>query len=132
MMAAPFVWAAFLLVLHLMPVHLSDDSSFRFPHSDKVVHYCMFVGLCALIVRFYQTRSHQFVLPLKTTLIAIIIAASYGVLMELAQKWAPEQREADLFDWFADVLGACTGALVALKIRGRWIARLTKDSVLFK
>jgi VanZ family protein len=119
---APLCWAVFLCWLHLIKVSVTLDSSFRFPHADKLVHACMFLGQAALITRYFQVRYALFILPKKRQFFIWLITISFGAVLEWSQQYAPSQRSTDWYDWMADCFGAALGIWLALRIKGTWIS----------
>lgn len=113
-MAAPFIWAAFVFLLHVMPVSLDRDSSLRIPHADKVVHFAMFAGLSFLLIRSFQVKINT-AISYKTVIAVVIACACYGGILEFLQALTPAKRDSDIFDWFADLVGVGAGTFVAWK-----------------
>lgn len=116
------LWApvgAFMALLQI----LSSQSSL--PASglvwDKLLHtaaYCAFGVLC---LRAF----HGGVTPLRPTpaALAMLLTLGYAVLDELHQARVPG-RDASLFDWIADAVGAASACLVvAFVIRARAVIR---------
>ena len=83
------------------------------PPLDKVAHAVSF-GVLALLFYFATRRA----------LLSILLASLYGVTDEFHQSLVPG-RDADLFDWMADTLGAAL-AISALLFLKRWRPRWTK------
>ena len=85
------------------------------PPFDKVVHAASF-GLLALF--FYFATGRAF--------LSVLLASLYGVSDEIHQSFVPG-RDADLFDWVADTLGATLAvslALFSLRLRSRQVKKL--------
>ncbi len=96
-------WAALLFGLSSLPAGSTPTSPFSFPGDDKVVHAALYAVLGALLR-----------VALGRTGPAIALAAAYGVTDEVHQAFVPG-RDADLFDWIADVVGAVVGAASAAR-----------------
>lgn len=96
-------WAALLFGLSSLPAGSTPTSPFSFPGDDKVVHAALYAVLGALLR-----------VALGRTGPAIALAAAYGVTDEVHQAFVPG-RDADVFDWIADVVGAVVGALSAAR-----------------
>lgn len=111
--AASFIWAAIVFYLHVVRVKLPEDEPlFRIPHADKFVHFTMFVVMAFILARTVEVqKQHR---PKLSQLFIIVIAcAGYGALLEYLQGVMPNQRDSDVLDWIADLLGSITGVLVA-------------------
>ena len=72
------------------------------PPFDKVVHAGSF-GILALLLYLATGRP----------LLAVLLASLYGISDEFHQSFVPG-RDADLFDWVADTLGAALAVSTAL------------------
>lgn len=96
-------WAALLFGLSSLPAGSTPTSPFSFPGDDKVVHAALYAVLGALLR-----------VALGRTGPAIALAAAYGATDEVHQAFVPG-RDADLFDWIADVVGAVVGAVSAAR-----------------
>jgi VanZ family protein len=100
---------------------------------DKLLHasaYCTFGVLC---LRAF----HRGVTPLRLTpsILAMLLTLGYAVLDELHQSRVPG-RDASLFDWIADAVGAASACLVvafavgargAIRSRGARRRRLPRN-----
>ncbi len=96
-------WAALLFGLSSLPAGRAPSSPLSFPGDDKVVHAALY-GVLGGLLRVALGRSGP----------AIALAAAYGVSDELHQSFVPG-RDADAFDWLADVAGAALGAALAAR-----------------
>jgi VanZ family protein len=85
--------------------------------SDKALHGILYAGLSALVVRALAGRMLGPV-TLGVAALATAISALYGVTDELHQYFVP-QRQTDIWDLVADVIGAAVAAL-ALYVAGRF------------
>lgn len=116
---APKLWL-FLFVLWLSALCVASSlhtglpvQSPKIPHFDKFLHYAYF--LCGSMV--FNTwlllklgrESSSFV----RHLIIIILFGIFGATDEYRQTFTPGRSGNDLYDWFADILGACTGLFFA-------------------
>ena len=87
------------------------------PPLDKVAHALSF-GILALL----------FYLATGRALLSVLLASLYGVTDEFHQSLVPG-RDADLFDWLADTLGAALAVSAVLALtrwRPRWTRRWTE------
>jgi VanZ family protein len=100
-------WAALLFWLSSLPGGTAPVSPFPFPGDDKVVHAGAYAVLGGLL-RVAIGRTGP----------AIALAAAYGASDEFHQAFVPG-RDADVFDWFADVAGAVLGAALAARATRR-------------
>lgn len=80
------------------------------PGMDKLVHFAAYAVLALALALWPKTKTwlqH----PLRTAFIIIAIASVYGGVDELHQSYVPG-RDASMYDWLADTLGAGFGVLV--------------------
>ncbi|MFN2321742.1 MAG: VanZ family protein [Trueperaceae bacterium] len=103
-------WAALLFGLSSLPAGATPTSPISFPGDDKVVHAALYAVLGGLL-RVAVGRTGP----------AIALAAAYGATDEAHQAFVPG-RDADAFDWFADVAGAALGAALAARAWRTWRA----------
>jgi VanZ family protein len=75
---------------------------------DKLVHWAAYTGLGVLLMVVVQSRCG---LNLRRYAVVFLIAGGYGAIDELAQLPIPG-RNADLHDWFADLLGVASGLII--------------------
>jgi VanZ family protein len=75
--------------------------------SDKTGHSAAYLGLAVLSLRAVAGGLPRRV-GLRAALLALAIAAGYGVTDEFHQLFVPG-RSGDLMDWYADVSGAAIG-----------------------
>jgi VanZ family protein len=88
----------------------APESMPRFFLSDKLMHviaYGILAALCYRALRRASAMKYQSVLVL--TLTAAFLSALYGASDEWHQSFVVS-RQADLFDFFADVIGSGLGA----------------------
>ncbi len=103
-----------VIVLYLSLAHFKTDGlpKFRFPHLDKIVHFAMY-----FIYTFFLLLESKHYNKLKTKIIIVLYAISFGILMELLQDRLFEYRSGDIYDAIFNSLGAITMAVIFSKIR---------------
>ncbi len=108
-----------LVALIIMYLSLANAKTFNnvpfinIPYFDKVIHFCMFFGLTAVL--FFENRK-----SLKSTgslLLVAFISFLYGVLMEILQTTLTLTRTGDVFDALADLTGVITLLLLWIWIK---------------
>lgn len=89
----------------------------KIPHIDKVVHFLMFFGLSWAFsfdyTRIHIDRKHN---DYRMILISLLPAVLFGGITEIIQGVYIEGRSGDIFDFFADILGAVSGTFIFLKL----------------
>ena len=94
----PLILAAVIVVASSQgevatPVH--------FDGMDKVIHFLVYGALATLVLRVPWVARHPW-----RVFLAIAAASLFGASDEWHQSFTPG-RQADVFDWLADTLGAC-------------------------
>ena len=73
-------------------------------NSDKFIHCAAYAVLAALLLLLRATRG---IFPWTSVIGRWIVVAAYGAFDELTQMFV--NRTTDLYDWYADVIGAAIG-----------------------
>lgn len=90
---------------------LSISKVISFPCLDKFLHACAF-GSLAFTLSYWFSADKWLRKPLKYFAIVCCVIACYGITDEMHQVFVPG-RDASVYDWFAD----CVGAILALLLR---------------
>ena len=99
---APYIfWGLIALVTKLLLMEYSGSLP-SFPHSDKVIHACLFAMLTLAGYLAYANYSKW----LYTNLII------YGAITEIMQQMFTATRFASVYDWLADVIGVLLAVFV--------------------
>ena len=92
-----------------------DTSGVEIPYMDKLVHICMYGGLC-LVIWFEYLRKHR-TLSFKRMLIGGIISpALMSGCIELLQEHCTENRGGDWADLIANIIGIISAAIIGFYI----------------
>jgi len=79
---------------------------------DKLQHLLAF-GVLAVVAGFWVQPAFWRRRPVLSALIIIAAASGYGAVDEAHQFFVPG-RDCNVWDWIADTLGACLGALAVM------------------
>ncbi len=101
-------WTSLVTYLSLATVDTSIGSSIHINNKDKIVHFVFYFLLSVLWI-FYLSRNQ---LHYKISLIIMLAAIVYGLIMEVFQGVFTATRTTDLFDVFANSFGAISGWLL--------------------
>jgi VanZ family protein len=116
-------WTIFIFILLSLPGKmLPNENHFSLPQLDKLVHIVLFGSFVFLWSFYYSTKRKNSNLNRKYLTITII-ACFYGYAMELVQKYFVPNRDYDINDIAADVIGAIIGFVVV-----RAVVRRSKTS----
>jgi VanZ family protein len=101
-------WLAIFVGTHIPRV----PQGLKLPGGDKGQHLVAYAGL-AFLIAFRQSFGNS--LGWKRAAAVFFVVALYGAFDEVSQ--IPVGRDADVYDWFADLAGAVIGLtlLAALK-----------------
>ncbi len=108
------MWAAFILILCLIPG--SDLPGIVIPHFDKIVHFTFYFILAILMYLGWKRQSRFASLHLHSALKIIMIAAVYGLLIEVLQGTLTADRQFDLLDALTNTGGAVAACLISVKL----------------
>jgi VanZ family protein len=100
----PSIWLGLIVFASLTPSAKIPNITL-FPHADKVIHFCMYLGLSFLLIPPLTIRKnykHSFIF-------SFMISVLIGFLMEYFQYLFAMGRSAELFDFFANMLGTIAG-----------------------
>ena len=112
-----FIWAAFILLLSVLPGGaIGFPAILNFIPVDKLVHlfiYCVFVFI--MMVGFKKQYSVTWLRYYSATS-AILIAISYGILMELLQGFVIMDRNLEFYDIIASSVGSLLGYWLFIQV----------------
>lgn len=115
-----------LIILYLccfIPVNDIPEVSFDFfIPMDKIVHFCMYLGLSGATAINYIHGEKGQVNMITMIVTAFLLPILYGGFIEILQHYFFAPRSGDWFDFLADLLGS----LVALPIALVYINYLNK------
>ena len=104
----PFIiWLLVIFILLTLPQRDFDGVDMQIPFQDKFVHMGLFGGLVFFFGLAYRKIPFAFS---KTKLVfMVLIATSYGIIMEFVQKYCSRSRSFSYDDMLADAIGAIFG-----------------------
>jgi VanZ family protein len=89
---------------------ISNPPAIATAPSDKALHFLLYSGLGALVVRALAGGFGRPV-TLRTVVLAVLVSALYGATDEVHQHFVPP-RQMEALDLAADSIGAAASALV--------------------
>ena len=111
----PLTWLVIAAILYLSFFKPPQTDMNEIPGIDKLVHICMYGGLCFLIwVEFL--RSHRTIQRRKMFIGAILLPILFSGTIELMQSYCTEHRGGDWLDLAANTTGVLLAALVGNSI----------------
>ena len=90
------------------------------PGLDKLVHTCMYGGLC-LVIWFEYLRSHRSINFIKVCIWGIFAPILMSGIIELLQANCTESRSGECLDFYANSLGAVLAAIIGFNILRPWL-----------
>lgn len=106
-----------LIILYLccyIPTKDIPEVSFDFfIPMDKIVHFCMYLGLSGATAINYLHGERGLVCNYKLLITAFLLPILYGGFIELLQHYYFPPRAGDWFDFLADALGTLAALPVA-------------------
>ena len=85
------------------------------PGIDKLVHTCMYGGLCFILWIEYL-RTHRTIHWVKMFIGGILLPITLSGIIELLQAYCTENRGGEWLDFCANTTGVCLAALVGYYI----------------
>ena len=117
-------WTLLIFVMLTIPGKmLPDENQLTIPNLDKGVHIILF-GCFVFLWSFYIASRKDITNQLNRKLFRIfIIACFFGIAMEYVQKYLIPNRDFDIYDIAADIIGAAVGYLIVRLI----VSRIVKN-----
>lgn len=104
-------WIILILILCTLPGDDIPSNSFLSQiHFDKIVHFGLFGGI--VLFMSLGVYWHYKQISSRTLWLFVVLAAVYGFIIELIQKYWAIGRSFDGYDILADTLGAIAGVFV--------------------
>lgn len=86
---------------------------------DKIAHAAIFAIFVVILMVGFNRQSTSFALRRRATIVALIIAISYGAVLEGIQGMVFVQRTTDIIDLLANITGAFVGIVIFRIIYGK-------------
>ena len=99
------IWTVLITVASL--VSSSAIPKVNLLWNDKIVHFLFYF----FFVVFWSIALHKNFYSKKYSFIIVVFAIVYGIIIEVLQELLTTTREPDLYDVFANALGAIIGYL---------------------
>lgn len=107
----PLTWTTIGVIIYLSFFKPPTTDMNQIPGIDKLVHTCMYGGLCFLIWCEYL-RIHRNIDRKRMLVGGIILPIALSGIIELLQSYCTEHRGGDWLDFAANSLGVLLAALV--------------------
>ena len=107
----PMTWLVIAAILYLSFFKPPQTDMEEIPGIDKLVHICMYGGLCFLIWVEYL-RAHQAIHRRKIAIGCFVLPILFSGFIELMQSYCTEHRGGDWLDLAANTTGVILAALV--------------------
>jgi VanZ family protein len=106
-------WTLIIFILLSLPGKiLPNEDHLRIPELDKYVHIILFGSFVFLWSFYFALKKEKESNSNKQFIRILIIACLYGIAMEYVQKYFIPNRDFDIFDIAADIIGAGGGFLI--------------------
>ena len=107
----PLTWLIIATIIYLSFFKPPQTDMNEISGIDKLVHICMYGGLCFLLWIEYL-RNHNVINWYKILPGAIILPITFSGIIELLQSFCTEHRGGDWLDFAANTTGVLLAALV--------------------
>lgn len=99
-------WAVVIFILCGIPGNqINKIKIIDIPHFDKIVHLSFYFTFTLLLISENNSQKHHRKVTLNAILIAAVISMSYGILIEIFQKFVFTNRGAEFLDVVANAFG---------------------------
>jgi len=106
------IWTIVIFILLALPGNmLPSENHFTIPNLDKYVHIILFGSFVFLWSFYYLGKQDRNNSSYRYSVIIFIVACLYGTAMEYIQKYFIPNRDFDIYDIAADIVGALAGFL---------------------
>lgn len=112
-----FLWVCLITIFSLLPDQKLSIGFLWFQQADKLVHFIFYFGFAFLLLRLLYHSSVK--LGRSFLIVAVVIPTVYSGIIELAQEYLVVSRNAELLDFFVNMLGA-----IAAVVLGRYFLKL--------
>ena len=96
-----FFWGLVILFLSLYPFKVKEDSIQLWQHTDKIVHFLMYVLLTYLVLLNVKPKKCL----VKESIFVVLSCILYGIVIEVIQEVMKLGRSFDFFDVLANSAG---------------------------
>lgn len=91
-----------------------DENPITIPNFDKIVHFSMFFTFSFVFILENRIASDKkWKEPLPLILLAVVLTAIFGGLIEIIQGELTDYRSADIYDWYSDLAGSLTAVVLS-------------------
>ena len=108
-LALAIAWTALITVLCL--VSMEAMPGIQMPESDKTIHGLLYFFFTLFWYGYFRGNLSELEIS-RVLLFVFLVSGLYGVMIELAQAFFTETRQADINDVFANL----TGSFIAVSI----------------
>ncbi len=108
------LWTIVIFILLALPGSMiPSEANFSISNFDKYVHISIFFLFVLLWSFYFAAKQEEDKKIRKQFFLIFIIACLYGTAMEYVQKYFIPNRDFDLYDILADVIGSFAGYILA-------------------
>ena len=104
-------WTVFVVVASL--VSFNQVPKVKVIGSDKLVHFLFYL----IFVVLWSLAKKQTCFKIKYSLLIVVIAIVFGIIIEILQGVLTKTRQADFYDVVANSLGAIVGCLALFCVK---------------
>lgn len=115
--APALVWGLFILLLTMMPgKYVAPANFWDIANFDKLAHLFVFLVLMFLSLHG-RSKQIQSAVGFRFMLFAFLLCVAYGFLLEMLQGLISTDRQFEMIDAFANMLGCLLGAMTFRPVR---------------
>jgi hypothetical protein len=110
------IWFITTVILFTLPGNkFPEETIFRIPHQDKIIHLVFFTLLVYLFSHPFKKSACSTTLNKRWFIEIALYALAYGIAIEFIQEYFVPNRSFDVWDIVADAVGCLAGYLYSIK-----------------
>jgi VanZ family protein len=103
-------WIAIITFLSLISFKDLDSEEINIPNLDKIVHFFFYFVAAILGSLLIRERTKGQLSKSRSAILATLAVIVYGIIIEVLQSTFTQYRSGEIYDVFANSLGAFFGA----------------------
>jgi len=105
------IWAIIVLILAIIPGNYIPEvqSFWSLLQWDKLIHLFLFAIFVMLLINDLRKQNKLSFLYNNSILFSLLIGTVFGLITETLQLYEPLQRNSNVYDFIADVIGCIIG-----------------------
>jgi len=106
-----FYWAVIVLIIAIIPgTYIPEvQNIWSLLQWDKLIHIFLFAILVMLLIPDMRKQKKSTTLQNNSVLFSLVFGMVFGLITEMIQLFEPIQRNSNIYDFIADIIGCILG-----------------------